>query len=45
MIQGKVNLSLDLASFSLIFEYSSKVSCLAFLETGVLFFILLVVYH
>ena len=30
IIQGKVSLSLDLASFSLILAYSSKESCLLF---------------
>ncbi len=42
-IQGKVSLSLDLASFSLILAYSSKESCLAFLEVEVLFAIVLIV--
>ena len=35
MIQGKDSLSLDFASFSLIFAYSSKESCLAFFEVDV----------
>jgi len=43
MIPGKLNLSFDLASFSLILEYSSMVSCLTFLEAGLLVVILLVV--